>query len=236
MKVYFVTVGIREEIEVIRKVRPPRLLCSYWYFKHKNLREFCDSIGYRPEIMLDSGAYSAFTKGQSVNLFDYMKYIVKNDEYISRYITLDVIGDPFSTEAYYEIMLRKGFRPMPVYHFGDDASVMSQYIANRASMVALGNTVPIRDKAEVAKWCKEIHEQYPSVELHLLGSCSQKIIDCGAVSTCDSSTWYVQAVNGIPKDIPGKTKPSKISRAEANMIRIMEAFNESSVPLDNRYG
>ena len=233
MKVYFVTVGLREEIEVIRKLRPPHLLCSYWYFKHKNMSEFFNSIGYEPKVMLDSGAYSAFTKGQSVNLFDYMKYIAANDEYLSQYVALDVIGDTFSTLAYYEIMINKGFRPIPVYHYGDDPAVMNFYIAAGAKVVALGNTVPIRDKSEVAQWCKELHAKQPDISLHLLGSCSQKIIDCGAVASCDSSTWYVQAVNGYPKDIPGKEKTSKISRAEANMIRIMEEFNESSVPFNN---
>lgn len=93
MKVYFVTIGLIQEMEVIRKVRPPRLLCSYWYFKNRSLQEFCSAIGYQPEIMLDSGAYSAFTQGRSVNLFDYMKYIEENADYISRYISLDVIGD-----------------------------------------------------------------------------------------------------------------------------------------------
>ena len=226
MDVYFVTVGLREEIEVIRKVRPPRLLCSYWYFKHKSLRDFCNTIGYKPEIMLDSGAYSAFTKGSSVNLFDYMKYIAENDEYISRYVALDVIGDTFATKLYYEIMRNKGFRPIPVYHFGDDISLMQYYISNGSRTVALGNTVRIRDTSEVAQWCKELHEWQPGISLHLLGSSSQKIIECGVVDSCDSSTWYVMAVNGYPKEIPGKTRLTKISRAEANMIQTMEAFNE----------
>lgn len=236
MKVYFVTSGLREEMEVIRKVRPPRLLCSYWYFKNRCLREFCCNIGYQPEIMLDSGAYSAFTKGRNVNLFDYMKYIEENADHITRYVALDVIGDPFTTKAYYGIMQHKGFDPIPVFHCGDDLSVMQYYVTNGAKVVALGNTVKIRDKEEVAQWCKEIHELYTDISLHLLGSSSQKIIDCGALASCDSSSWYVRAVNGHPESIPGKTRPSKLARAEANMVRIMEVFNEIPIPVDNRCG
>ena len=236
MKVYFVTVGLREEIEVIRKVSPPHLLCSYWYFKNKPLADFCKELGYRPEILLDSGAYSAFTKGRSVNLFDYMKYIEGNAEYISRYIALDVIGDNFATKAYYCIMRNKGFTPIPVFHYGDDMRVLAYYSLDGAKTVALGGTVPIRDKKVVAEWCSEVKRLYPDTELHLLGSSSQKIIDCGAVSSCDSSAWYTLAVNGKPKSIPGKTRPSKIARAEENMIRTMEAFNETHVSFDNRCG
>lgn len=233
MKVYFVTSGLREEMEVIRHVRPPRLLCSYWYFKNRSLQEFCNAIGYRPEIMLDSGAYSAFTKGRTVNIFDYMRYIEGNVEHIARYVALDVIGDPFTTKAYYEIMRHKGFEPIPVFHCGDDLSVMQHYVTSGARVVALGNTVRIPDKDEVARWCKEIHELHPDISLHLLGSSSHKIMDCGAVASCDSSTWYVKAVNGYPESIPGKTRPSKLARAEANMIQIMEVFNEVPIPADN---
>lgn len=234
MKVYFVTSGLREEMEVIRNVRPPHLLCSYWYFKNRSLREFCNAIGYRPEIMLDSGAYSAFTKGRTVNLFDYMRYIDENADHISRYVSLDVIGDPFTTKAYYEIMRNKGFDPIPVYHYGEDPFLLQYYVSNGAKAVALGNTVRIPDKEDVARWCKEIHELHPDISLHLLGSSSNKIMDCGSVASCDSSAWYVRAVNGHPESIPGKTRPSKLARAEANMVRIMEVFNEIPISVDDR--
>lgn len=236
MKVYFVTVGLREEIEVIRKVRPPRLLCSYWYFKNKTMAEFCEALGYRPEILLDSGAWSAFTKGKHVNLLDYIEYIRENREYITNYITLDVIGDPLSTLLIWELMRDMGLAPVPVIHYGEDLDVMERQYSAGVPLVALGGTVPIHDKNVVARWCTEVKRQYPETKFHLLGSSSRKIIDCGAVSSCDSSAWYAMAVNGKPKSIPGKTKPSKIARAEANMIRIMEEFNEISVPFDNCCG
>lgn len=236
MKVYFVTTGLIEEMEVIRKVRPPRLLCSYWYFKNRSLHELCNAIGYQPEIMLDSGAYSALTKGRNVNLFDYMKYIEENAYLISRYVALDVIGDSFTTKSYYEIMRHKGFDPVPVFHCGDDISALQYYVANGASVVALGNTVKIRNKDYVANWCSEIHEHFPDIELHLLGSSSQKILDCGAVASCDSSSWYIRAVNGHPKSIPGKTRPSKLARAEENIVRIMEVFNEIPISADDSCG
>lgn len=236
MKVYFVTVGLREEIEVIRKVRPPRLLCSYWYFKNKPMAEFCEELGYQPEILLDSGAWSAFTKGKHVNLLDYIEYIRENRDYITRYITLDVIGNPYMTMAIWDFMNTVGLFPVPVIHYGDDLELLKYYLAEGANLVALGGTVPIHDKSVVAEWCTEVKRKYPGAELHLLGSSSQKIIACGAVSSCDSSAWYTMAVNGKPKSIPGKTKTSKIARAEANMIRIMEEFNEISVPADNCCG
>lgn len=232
-KVYFVTSGLCEEIQVIKSVRPQRLLCSYWYFKNKPLARFCEELGYRPEILLDSGAYSAFTKGKHVNVLDYIDYIRANRDYISRYITLDVIGNPQMTLLLWDLMNAAGLFPVPVIHYGDDLDLLQYYLAEDVNLVALGGTVPIRDKKLVAEWCSKVKRQCQGVNLHLLGSSSRKIMECGAVESCDSSTWYLMAVNGKPARLPGKGRSSKIARAEANMIRIMEAFNEIPVPVDN---
>lgn len=235
-KVYFVTTGLREEIQVIRKVRPPRLLCSYWYFKNKPMWDFCDSLGYRPEILLDSGAYSAFTKGKNVNILDYMSYIEKNAAYISRYIALDVIRDPHTTRLLYSLMREKGLSPVPVVHHGEDVAAVSRLAEGGADLIALGDTVRIRDKNVVARWCEEIHKQHPGVALHLLGSSSSKILQSGALASCDSCSWYLMAINGKPNTIPGKSREAKMARAEANMRRIMEEFNEDPVPFTDRSG
>ena len=181
--------------------------------------------------MLDSGAFTAFSSGKNISLLDYMKYIQSNAPFITRYIALDVIGDSYTTRAFYDIMRGKGFDPLPVYHYGDDLKTMDYYIAAGATVVALGNTVPIQDKRVVAAWCIELHRKYPGVALHLLGSSSQKIIDCGALSSCDASSWYMLAVNGYPKTVSGQT-----ARAEENMRKTMEAFDDCSVPIIHRCG
>lgn len=234
MKVYFVTTGLKAELDVIKKRRPQRLLCSYWYFKSRKLEDLCETIGYRPEILLDSGAYSAFTKGKNLSLLDYMVYIRENERFIDRYIAMDVIGDSYTTKAFYDIMRAKGFDPIPVYHYGDDIAVMDYYVASGADVIALGNTVPIRDKGTVAAWCVEMNRRHPGIDLHLLGSSSKKILGCGALSSCDSSAWYMMAVNGKPKIVLGLAMPSKEDRAEANMFKIMEDFNDYPVPIVNR--
>lgn len=235
MKVYFVTTGLREEIQVIKKVRPPRLLCSYWYFKNKPLVDFCSDLGYYPEILLDSGAYSAFTKGKNVNLLDYMAYIEANRFYIDRYISLDVIGNEYLTHQIYMLMRANGSHPIPVVHYGRNAAeVLKLYSRNGEKVIALGGTVPIRDKEVVARWCEDIKRRYPRAHYHLLGSSSQKLLQSEALASCDSSTWYVQAVNGRPATIPGKTREAKLARAEANMRKIMEEFNEIPIPFTDR--
>ena len=235
MKVYFVTTGLREEMQVIKKVRPPRLLCSYWYFKNKPLSKFCEELGYQPEILLDSGAYSAFTKGKHVNVLDYIEYIRANRAYITNYISLDVIGDPSMTLLLCDLMWSAALCPIPVIHYGEDLRFIDYYRKGWPPMpIALGGTVPIRDKRVVAAWCAEVKRKYPDAELHLLGSNSGVIRDSGVLASCDASTWYIQAVKGLPRTIPGRDRAAKIQRAEANMRKIMEVFDEATVPLTDR--
>lgn len=222
MTIYFVTSGNKEELEVIRELRPKNILLSYWYFKSKFLAEFCSLIGYKPNILLDSGAYSAFTKNKTVNLLDYMKYILENRSYITQYVSLDVIGDSELTVSFYDIMRLKDFNPIPVYHFGEHPKVLEHYIACGSELIALGGTVPITNKTVVVEWCKEIRSTYPSTTFHLLGSTNKAVLESQCVTSCDSSSWYMMAVNGYPKEILGKSRADKIERAKYQMKRLLK--------------
>ena len=233
MNVFFVTIGLRDEIEVIKKVRPSHILCSYWYFAKKPMSAFVDTLGYKPEILLDSGAYSAHAKNKEININEYMEYIESNQEYIARYISLDVIGNSDLTRKNYLTMWECGFDPIPVVHYGDAVCDVDFYKPFGVSTIALGNTVCIKDKSVVANWCADMHRRYPDMKLHLLGSSSKKILESNALASCDSSTWYMMAVNGKPKTITGRTREDKRLRAEANMLNIMEVFNEIPVSVDN---
>lgn len=222
MVIYFVTTAKREELEVIKEIQPPNVLVSYWYFKNKPLSDFCSQIGYKPNILLDSGAYSAFTKKKSVNIVDYMRYIDDNKDFITDYVALDVIGNTQLTIALYELMKKMGYKPIPVYHYGENPSVLYQYMNLGENKIALGGTVPIKNKTTVATWCNNLSTSYQDVRFHLLGSTSKEVMENSSVSSCDSSSWYMLAVNGFPKDIPGKSRAATLERAKYQMRRLME--------------
>jgi hypothetical protein len=224
MDVYFVSCNIKEEKEALKIIQPPRLLLSYYYFKKKSLNDFIEEIGYKPIIMLDSGAYSSFTKGKNISPIDYMNYINENKEALENgfYISLDVIGEPEISLKYYEIMKLKGFNPLPVFHFGDDETYLKLFVKEGNDYIALGNTVPIKNKKIVAEWVQGLIEKYPNVKFHLLGSTSKKITQNTDIHSCDSSTWIMMAINGFPKEITGKSSLAKIERAKWHLQKIME--------------
>ena len=174
----------------------------------------------------------AFTKGKHVNVLDYIAYIRDNQKYITKYISLDVIGDSRMTMLLFTFMRSAGLRPIPVIHYDEDLRLMDYYrMIGSSLLVALGGTVPIHDKKKVAAWCAEVKRQYPDSDLHLLGSNSKAILHSGVLTSCDASTWYMMAVKGKPTTIPGRDRSAKIQRAEVNMRRLMEVFDEAAVPL-----
>lgn len=228
-KIYFVTTARTDEIAVLQKVKPPRLLCSYWYFKSRSLAAFCETLGYKPEILLDCGAYTAYAAHKNVNLLDYMAYIRDNSDFITNYISMDVIGDDALTRMFYNVMCAKGFDPIPVLHYNGEWETLQYYLDIGKTFIALGGTVPISDKSLVVQWCEKLSESHPELRFHLLGSTSSKLLSCESIVSCDATTWYMQAVNGTPASIPGKTREAKRKRAEANLFGIMEKFNDFSV-------
>ncbi|MGD6894319.1 hypothetical protein [Bacillus infantis] len=224
MKIYHVAVdSSTAETEALKTVSPPHLLLSYFYFRNKSIKDFVTKIGYKPEIMLDSGAYSAWTKGRGIALTDYMKYITVNQEFISRYINLDVFGDNEMSFDYYCIMKRKGYSPVPVIQYGADFQEwLDRYYQFGERFIALGGTVPVKNKWEVSDWVRLLSWQYPEIDFHLLGSSSRKIIDHCDMYSCDSSTWFMQAVMGKPKHIKGTSRQAKIERAVYNLKQEVE--------------
>jgi hypothetical protein len=233
MNIYHVAVdSSTAELESLKEVKPPRLLLSYFYFKNKPLNEYIEKLGYQPDIMLDSGAYSAFTKGKGIALTDYMKYIEENKEYITHYFSLDVIGDSEMSYWYYSIMKEKGFDPLPVYHYGSDEKWLKKYI-KESIYIGLGGTVPEKSKSKVSDWVRMITWEYPETDFHLLGSTSDKIIDTCDIASVDSSSWFMQAIMGSPKHIKGRTREAKIKRAKYNLKRELETYEGISLPTVN---
>ena len=221
MKIYHVTAGRKDEIAAIRQARPSRLLLSYFYFRRKNLSEFISRLGYRPEILIDSGAWSAFNSGVEISVVNYMNYLQANRDLIDQYISMDVIGDSDLSLYFWLIMRQKGFRPIPVYHYKEDEKFL-KYYARRSEIIAIGGTVPEPNKRIVAEWTRLIAWTYPEIKFHLLGSSSRKIIDTVDLYSVDSSTWIMQAKNGRPEHIPGTSSQAKVKRAIYNLEKEIE--------------
>jgi hypothetical protein len=103
------------------------LLMSYAFLMDKK-DEFIRPIfeNKNLEILIDSGAFTAFTVGKKIELEKYMQWLDKWKQYLFGYIALDVLGNPRQTDANFKTMIAEGFKPLPVHVRGDDERRMDE--------------------------------------------------------------------------------------------------------------
>lgn len=96
-------------------------------------------------LFLDSGAYSAFSRGEKIDIDEYIKFIQKYQNNIKIYAGLDVIGNYIETRKNLEYMESKGLKPLPTFHFGSPLSELERMI-DKYDYIALGGLVPLSMK------------------------------------------------------------------------------------------
>jgi len=120
-----------------------KLLLSYHYFKNQDLdkiiHENFDDV--RPQIFIDSGAYSAFTQGVTINIREYAEWVKRWKHLITTYSNLDVIGSAEQTQVNQSRLHDFGLDPLPVFHVGEPWQYLEHYI-ERYKYIALGGMVP----------------------------------------------------------------------------------------------
>lgn len=216
VKFYFVYCGNLQEREIIKELKPPNLLLSYYYFKHKSMKEIIESLGYKPNIMLDSGAYSAYNSGKAINIFEYMDYIRENESHLECYMASDVMKNGEETFENFVFMKESGLNPVPIFHYKTDEIWLEKYYELGERFVALGSTVPEPRKYLVRMWINELAVRFHDLSFHVLGTSRREIIDYCDVWSCDSTGWIRTAI------LRGKTRAERDSFAKSYMKRLME--------------
>lgn len=194
-----------DEAEQQARLNVRYYLESYHYI-HK--QSFVDKIrddGVR--VFLDSGAFSAFTKGIEVDLDAYCRYIHENMDIIEVIdgalcaSVLDGIGDPYKTYVNQKAMEERGVKPLPCFHYGEPEEYLEYYVANY-SYITLGGMVPI-STPQLRYWLDRIWEKYltdengrPKIKVHGFGLTVIELMTRYPWYSVDSSSWVQIAANG----------------------------------------
>ena len=164
-------------------------------------------------LFLDSGAYSAFSQGQSINLENYIAFIKQHQEYIDVYANLDVIGEAEATLKNQKTMESAGLKPIPCYHYGEDVKYLNFYV-DHYSYIALGGLVTSAGSRAIMEHldkcftiiCDTI-DHMPKVKVHGFGMTSLKLLWRYPWWSCDSTSWVFTGRFGgifVPRRQNGK--------------------------------
>lgn len=180
------------------------------------------------QVFLDSGAFSAYTKGIEVDLPAYCAYIHNNADIIETVdgvqcaSVLDGIGDPLKTYQNQMQMEAYGVRPLPCFHYGEDERYLEHYIANY-NYITIGGMVPI-STPQLIHWLDRIWERYlcdpsgnPKVRVHGFGLTSLPLMKRYPWYSVDSSTWVMWSANGMLL-VPGVGQVNVSSKSSSRKI------------------
>lgn len=179
------------------------------------------------DVIIDSGAFSAWVKETSVDLSKYIEYIHHFKGSPHTYINLDVIPGAFgripsreeveaSAAAGYQnlkLMEKEGLRPMPVFHQGEDFKWLYKMLEDGYDFIGIS---PANDRTTSQRivWLDNVFHMLtnsqgePLVKTHGLAATGLKILQRYPWYSCDSTSWRVagdlgtllipRLVNGVP--------------------------------------
>lgn len=168
----------------------------------------------RQRICLDSGAFSAWKKGTSIDIDEYIVYIKRNLHLLDTYINLDVIpGIPNEKRTQKQVeesarksrdnllyMKKQGLSPIPVYHWGEDPKWLRLLLEDKEPYVAIG--VPGVSRQALIPWLDRVftiltdNEGKPLTKVHGLGVFKPGLMFRFPWYSVDATSWILQAANG----------------------------------------
>lgn len=118
-------------------------LIAYPYCSAAAQQRLADNSS-KVRVLLDSGAFTAWKAGKPIALDDYCSFLDKLKFKPWRYFALDVVGNPKATLENYNVMLKRGFKPVPVFTRGSDPALLEEYYKT-TDLVGIGGLVGTND-------------------------------------------------------------------------------------------
>lgn len=186
------------------------------------------------ELLVDSGAHSAHTKGIKLDLEEYMNFVNDHIDKISYYVQVDKIPGVYrrpktlqdwleapklswKNYLYMKEYSKDWTKLIPVFHQGEDFKWLRNLCDYRDSE---GNAVPyiglsprgdvsLEKKYEFCAQCFSVIQSstQPNVKTHAFGATSLSMLERLPFTSADSTTWVLVSAYGqvwIPTGITGE--------------------------------
>lgn len=184
-KIYFAGVNCIGRTTILLDEGFKYFMCTFANKPSKNLLNLIRSYP-GTEIMLDSGAFSAWNAGKQIDINKYIDFIKDNN--IDIYFNLDVIGDVEGTKANQRIMEQAGLNPIPVFHYGEPLEYLDWLVDQGYTYIGLGGTVG-KSVKQRQEFFDEVFARHPHIDYHALGVTAKTLVENYNWYSCDSTTW-----------------------------------------------
>ena len=177
------------------------------------------------KLMVDSGAYSAFTQKTKIDMDKYIEFIKKNEECLEVYFNLDVLSNGGKSYVNWIHMRANGLHPVPVYHIGTDEKYLEKYLKiirhdtqfldkhQEGPDIAIG-AIANMSTDERLKSLDRIWQDYltdsdgmPVLKVHGFGLTSIRVMRNYCWWSVDSTSWVMFGRYGailVPRTIKGE--------------------------------
>lgn len=166
----------------------------------------CSKVAQDDNIIIDSGAFSVWNKGGSIDIDEYLNFCKQLPEHWT-FINLDVIPKTGSTKQDIEICCEKGYENylylkqhlknvMPVYHYGDNIKWLHKFIEH-TDYIGIS---PANDTHENVKrkFLKEVfYVTQDKIKTHGLGYSSFEGLTMFPFYSVDSISFKKSKINGV---------------------------------------
>lgn len=167
------------------------------------------------KLMIDSGAFSAWRKNETIGVEDYTAFIMTHKHSIDSYIALDVIpgvvgsiGTPKSieesakkTDTHLQYMRKRGLDPIAVYHMGERRYWLEKLVKEGAKYIGLGGLARVPEEMR-RPWLDSVFEffcgegGYPDFKIHGFGVTSIETVHRYPWYSVDSVSWRMHSAYG----------------------------------------
>ena len=142
------------------------------------------------KIFIDSGAFSAWTRGVSIDIDKYAAFIKKHLSHIEVYANLDVIGDAKATAKNQAYLESKGLKPLATFHIGSLYSELEKMV-KQYEYLALGGLVGVTQKRRIKHLDKCFRIIRLNAKVHGFGIGDLKLLLRYPFYSVDNTNWIL---------------------------------------------
>jgi hypothetical protein len=171
----------------------------------KRLQEVADV-----ELMLDSGAFTAWNSGKTIALADYCNFVRTPPLHFHNVVQLDCIGNVEGTRENYLHMRSEGLRCIPVFTRGNTREALDEMYED-SDYVLLGGIATGENVKGYVKWFQTLSGKR---KVHWLGFTNREFLAHYRPFSADASSWHLASRMGAADVYVGKGVCRKLTWAD----------------------